>query len=57
MSAKATREFAVRDILIAHCGETLSPDKVDQIASEIVEAMENSSTAWAFQAPESGEGK
>jgi hypothetical protein len=48
MSAKATREFSIRNILTGHTGQLLSPKLVDQIVSEIVTEMACGSTAWAF---------
>jgi hypothetical protein len=48
-TAKATREFAIRDIMISHCGENLTPDNVDKIAAEILAAIEIGPCAWAFR--------
>jgi hypothetical protein len=37
--AQATRLLEVRNILTGHCGELLTPDKVDGIVREIAKAM------------------
>ena len=49
--AKATRIFEVRNVLTGHCGERLTPDKVDEIVREIEAAMETGGCAWAFREP------
>lgn len=46
--AQATREFEVRNILVRHCGEMLSPDKIDAVAKEFFEAMSTGPCAWSF---------
>lgn len=45
----ATQEFEIRNILANHCGERLSPDKVEQIVREIVDAMRTGPCSWAFK--------
>jgi hypothetical protein len=35
----AQREFEIRNILTGHCGEWLTPDKVDEIVAEIAKAI------------------
>lgn len=37
--AEATRNFTIRNIITGHCGECLTPDRVDEIVNEIVAAM------------------
>ena len=49
MSAQATREFEIRNILTGHCGEWLTPDKVDEIVAEIAKAMQSGPCAGAFR--------
>lgn len=45
----ATQEFAIRNILISHCGDRLTPEMVDRIASEIINEMRHGGCAWAFE--------
>lgn len=45
----ATQEFEIRSVLINHCGESLTPDNIDKIAAELVDAIRNGPCAWAFQ--------
>lgn len=45
---QATQEFEIRNILIMHCGQKLTPDKVDEISQEIENAMRNGPCSWAF---------
>lgn len=45
---RATQEFAIRNILIGYCGQTLTPDKVDELAEEIKESMREGGCSWAF---------
>ena len=47
-----TQRFTIWSILVSHCGQILSPDKVDEISSEIKNAMRDSSTSWAFDVKE-----
>jgi len=49
MSAKATREFTIRNIITGHCGAVLTPTLVDQIVSEVVTEMAVGTTSWAFR--------
>lgn len=46
--AEATRNFEIRNILTAHCGERLTPDKVDEIIRQIEVSMKEGPCAWAF---------
>ena len=50
-TAAATREFTIRDIMISHCGESLTPNNVDKIAAEILAAIQSGPASWAFQQP------
>jgi hypothetical protein len=53
MSAANTRIFAVRNILVGHCGENLTRDNIDRIVGEFAVEMEGTGgCSWAFQAPE-----
>lgn len=47
-NAAATRKFEVRNIMIGHCGQSLTPDNVDSIAAEMLAAIETGPCAWAF---------
>lgn len=47
--AESTRNFEIKNILIGHCGENLTPDKLDEITSEIEAAMKTGPCAWAFR--------
>lgn len=49
--AEATRIFEVRNIMISHCGQTLTPDNVDSIAAEMISAIETGPCSWAFGYP------
>ena len=46
---RATQEHLISDVLISHCGETLTPDKVEQIAKEIKGEMKAGAVSWAFR--------
>jgi hypothetical protein len=46
----ATRAFFIRRVLTGHCGELLTPDRVEAIVAQIVAGMETGGCAWAFRA-------
>lgn len=50
----ATQEFSVRNALTTYCGQTLTPDLIDRIVSELAQEMRSGPTAWAFAAPPPG---
>ena len=52
--ARATRSFAVLNVLVNHCGEKLTADLVDQLAIELLDEIEKGPTAWAFREMPSG---
>jgi len=45
---EATQEFTIRNVLIGHCGEKLTPDNIDKIAAELMQEVKAGSTSWAF---------
>lgn len=45
---KSTQEFVIIDVLVKHCGEMLTPDKVDEIRKEIIDEMRKGPCSWAF---------
>ena len=45
---QATQEFEIANVLIQFTGQTLTPDKVDEIASAMRHAMRDGPCAWAF---------
>jgi hypothetical protein len=44
-----TQQFAISAVLVDHCGYHLSPDRVEEIMGEIVNAMRKGPCAWAFK--------
>jgi len=46
---RATQEHLIDSVLISYCGETLTPDKVEQIAKEIKGEMKAGAVSWAFK--------
>lgn len=48
-NAKATRESTVLGILARHCGESLTPNKIEMIVEELCREMNDSPVSWAFQ--------
>jgi hypothetical protein len=46
---EATQLFQLRSILIGHCGEILTPNKVDAIFLEIKDAITQGPCSWAFK--------
>jgi hypothetical protein len=48
--------FAIRSVVVSHCGATLTPAKVDQIAAEIETEMFYGGLAWAFTEGGTNEG-
>lgn len=44
-----TQRFALFNILVGHCGEQLTPDKVDAIMEEIIKEMRSGPCSWAFE--------
>ncbi|MCP4783312.1 MAG: hypothetical protein GY878_07155 [Fuerstiella sp.] len=46
--AAATRKTAIMSDLIGHCGETLTPEKIDEIVAKILVTASEGATAWAF---------
>lgn len=47
--AAATRKSALLGVLIDHCGEQLTPNKIDLILVKLLETVESASMAWAFK--------
>lgn len=45
----ATQLFELHNILIGHCGKSLTPDVIDQISEEIKTAITNGPCSWAFR--------
>lgn len=45
----ATQLFEIQNILIGHCGKSLTPDVIDQISVEIKTAITNGPCSWAFR--------
>jgi hypothetical protein len=43
-----TQHFAVRTVITGHCGELLTPAKVDQILTELEAEMRAGPCSWAF---------
>ena len=46
--AEEAQRFAIFDVLTGHCGEMLSPNKVDVIMAEILHEMREGPCAWSF---------
>lgn len=46
---ESTQEFAIKDILITNCGKALTPGNIDDIFEQMVWAMREGPTAWAFK--------
>jgi len=44
----ATQEFEIRNILTGYCGQTLTPNKVDELAEDVKNAMREGPCSWAF---------
>lgn len=45
---EATQDHAILGVLINYCGQNLSGDLVEKIASDIRKEMRNGPCAWAF---------
>ena len=52
---EATQEFVVRNILIGNCGCVLTPEKINLLAKELIDAMTEGPTSWAFKPENSNE--
>jgi hypothetical protein len=49
MTLRQTNQaFAIRAVVTGHCGETLTPTKVDQIVTELEAEMFYGPLSWAF---------
>jgi len=46
---ESTQDFTIKDILINHCGQTLTPDNIDAIQEQMEWAMHEGPCAWAFK--------
>ena len=46
--AEATREFQIFNILVTYCGQTLTPNKVDEIREAMNRGMKDPSVSWCF---------
>ena len=44
-----TQMFMMGDILIRHCGETLTPEKIDQMMLEMQQEVTGGVCSWAFR--------
>lgn len=44
----ATQRHTIFGALVRHCGQPLTPDRIDQITDEIMREIEVGGTAWAF---------
>lgn len=44
-----TQRFAVHNILVSHCDQMLTPDKVDEITEELTREMTVGPCSWAFK--------
>lgn len=49
---RSTRKVTVENILISYYGRTLDRPTIDAIAGELLNAMKNGPTAWAFVYPQ-----
>jgi hypothetical protein len=45
----ATQEFAIRNILVKHTNQKLSPALIDRIVDEIAKEMKSGPCSWAFK--------
>ena len=41
--------FVVRNILIGHCGKTLTPNFIDKLTKEFEHEMQEGPVSWAFK--------
>lgn len=46
---EATQQFVLLNVMAHHCGETLTPDKVESIVNELWHEMTVGACLWAFQ--------
>ena len=46
---EATQDFAIKTILINHCGQELSSTVIGDITRELKEEMNNGPCSWAFK--------
>lgn len=52
MSRAATQQSAILGVVVNHCGQFLSPDRVDKIVEELTAQTRSGPVAWAFAGPE-----
>lgn len=45
---KENQHFAIFNVLVNHCGQTLTADNVDKIMAEILTSMHTGPMSWAF---------
>lgn len=45
----ATQAFTIRQVLVSHCNEQLTPDKIDGIIEKIKKEMTEGYSSWAFK--------
>lgn len=56
MSARETQLFLIRGAMIAHCGASLTPQRIETIVAELDHQMRHGGCAWAFVTAEGGAG-
>lgn len=49
IAKRDTQDFVFKDTLISHCGEMLTPEKVDEISAQLIHEATEGGCAWAFE--------